>query len=910
MFAANKVINVVKSSLSRANQPRRQARKVQRYARKGLQNAQTRAFINAADHYSIPGNGPEKSSEAIEAIDGRDVIETDVVVIGGGSIGLSVQYHLLRQGVNATLVEADELSSGTTWHTAGMVWSINPSDVYVEMIDYTKKMIESLQTTTDEAIWTQNGGLFLANSPNRLEELQRLKVLGNHYGIHSHILHPNEIHDIHPIVDATTTLGGLYSPTDGTVDPTALTNAFRKEIRKLNGDIYTKEKVVDIIHHAEVSNGQPIKRVTGVITNKKIINASCVVNATGSWSNHIMGMVGESVPLRTIKHAYVTTETIDGMKGTFPNVRDLDLCIYLRTQGTAMSVGGYEEHPDFWKPAPDFHFGLFDLDFDTFEENYTNAIHRCPQLGDVGLQSTVCGPESFTPDHKPLVGFHPGVRGLFQACGLNSMGILLSGGIGEQCSNWITTGVPTLDMFSMDVTRFHAAERKHDGINAMTAEAYHKTYATHYKHDEPTTGRGKRTSPLYEALKQQGCFFEHRHGFERPGWFNTNNIDVPYNELLDGELTFGKTASYDAIHKECFAARTGCVVIDQSYLGKIIISGQDADECVAYLCTNNPTTKPDNAITYTTLCNDAGGVEADLTVLKYTEPLMSSTMSINNIHQWDEMSDGMYNTKYYFSTAGSQVQHDNEFIMRTLEKQFPDKDVVVSDLTDDFAVLSIQGPLSLTLLNRLVQDDIDIEFSTSTTAMIGDVPVRIFRLTFVGELGYELLVPRDKAVEVYESITRYGNELKKETRLPFMPAGYRAVSSLSAEKGYRHWHADVTNVDTPMEALLGFTVRPRLKSGCTNFSGGPALNQHMKDGLKKKLVAFSVDGHERFQGLETIKRNDRPVGLVKFTEYGHTIDKTLCYGYVAVPEDDASKLNKKWLQGGEWTIQDIPVDFY
>lgn len=857
-----------------------------------------------------------------------ELIDTDVLIIGGGATGLSIQYHLLKQGIDATLIESDDLSSGTTWHTAGMVWSLNASDVYVEMIDDTKKMIQELQTSTQESIWTQNGGMFLASQPSRAEELHRLKALGNYFGIVSHVITPNEVHDIHPIIDTDTVHAGLYSPTDGTVDPTALTTALRKSIQALQGTIITKESINEIEYHSLIEGGKSVKRVTGAITDNKKIKAKCVVNAAGAWSNSIMAMVGEEIPLRTIKHAYVTTETIPGMKSTFPNVRDLDLSIYLRTQGTAISVGGYEENPDFWKPVPNFHFGLFDLNFDTFEENYTNAIHRCPILSEVGIQSTVCGPESFTPDHRPLLGYHPGVRGMFQACGMNSMGILLSGGLGKQCSNWIVSGTPTLDLYGMDISRFHQRECHDAAIDDMTSEAYHKTYATHYKHDEPLAGRGKRKSPVHSLLAKKGCFFEYRHGYERPGWFSKDVLVNRYDDILDGELSFGTTQSHASIQQECWAARNGAVLIDQSYMGKLIISGKDADECVSYLCANDPTIKASNSITYTPLCNARGGVEADLTVLKFTEPLIMDFDSFAS-------SDGIDDAKYYFSTGGSTVTHDYEFIQKTLHERFPNKDFCIDNVSDDFAVLSLQGPTSGKIMEKLLGDNeslSNLEFSNSTTAdiLIHDdstqrqqklqsrcIPVRVFRLTFVGELGYELLVPARYAIKAYEAIERCGEQINKETSLPFLPAGYRAVMSLSAEKGYRHWHADLTNQDSPLEALIGFTVRPRLKRGCTNFHGGPALERQRNNGISKKLMAFSVDGKERFQGFETIKLNNKPVGLVKFTEYGHTIDQTIAYGYVDVDNlnnlNATNQVNHLSFQESslpEWSIQDIPVKLY
>lgn len=644
----------------------------------------------------------------------------------------------------------------------------------------------------------------------------------------------------------------------------------------------------------------------------KKIDTNIVVNACGVWGNAIAEMVGVKLPMCAFKHAYVVTEKIPGIHPGLPNVRDHDLSIYLKMQGEGLAIGGYETNPEIWDPVdPNFSFGLFDLDYDTFAQNLDGHLKRLPAIETAGIMSEVCGPEAFTPDHKPLVGPDPSVDGMFHACGFNSMGMMLGGGMSREIATWIIEHSPSLDLFAFDVNRYHqdtigckkwVIDRSH--------ESYAQTYNIIFPHDESLAGRNARKSPLHQTLLDKGCVYQQRHGFERPGWFDLSDKDVSvreydyygayvegawrigkdedikkhinyrYNDLIEGELTFNWPQSHDIVAEECKLVRTHVGIFDQSYFGKFYLEGPDSSKAVEWLCAAR-TDKPVGVITYTPLCNERGGVEADLTVTKLRENC------------------------YYFVAGGNTMTKDFAWINRhILQKGW---DVKLSDHTDDYAVISVQGPQSRILLESLITsghsfDNKDFPFSTAVELSIANVSLLCMRLTFVGELGYELHVPADHAEVVYHAIYQQQN-------VPVCNAGYRAMDSLSAEKGYRHWHADLSNRDTPMEAGIGFTVFPRLKRTNTDFLGRDALESQRAAGLRRKLICLTIDSSFPLHGMEPILRNGKVVGLVRSTAYGHCVGLTLAYGYVDYTDKDG-RITNRWLSEGTYiirTTKDVPA---
>ncbi|XP_064146685.1 sarcosine dehydrogenase, mitochondrial isoform X5 [Loxodonta africana] len=748
--------------------------------------------------------------------------EANVVVIGGGSLGCQTLYHLAKLGVSgAVLLERERLTSGTTWHTAGLLWQLRPSDVEVELLAHTRRVVShDLEEETGlHTGWIQNGGLFIASNRQRLDEYKRLMSV---------------------IENCPVT--GIQVRTDDF----------------------------------------GVRRVAAVETEHGSIQTPFVVNCAGVWAGAVGRMAGVKVPLVAMHHAYVVTERIEGIQN-MPNVRDHDASVYLRLQGDALSVGGYEANPIFWEEVSDkFAFGLFDLDWDVFTQHIEGAINRVPVLEKTGVKSTVCGPESFTPDHKPLLGEAPELRGFFLGCGFNSAGMMLGGGCGQELAHWIIHGRPEKDMYGYDIRRFHHSLTDHrHWIRERSHESYAKNYSVVFPHDEPLAGRNMRRGPLHEELLGQGCVFQERHGWERPGWFSPCGAapvlhydyygayghqvhqDYAYNRLLGDEYTFDFPPHHDTIKKECLACRGAAAMFDMSYFGKFYLVGQDARKAADWLFSAD-VSRPPGSTVYTCMLNHRGGTESDLTVSRLDpEP------------QAPPLAPAFEGDGYYLAVGGAVAQHNWSHITSVLQDQRFRCQLI--DSSEDLGMISIQGPASRAILQEVLDADLSNEafpFSTHKLVRAAGHLVRAMRLSFVGELGWELHVPRAACVPVYKAIMAVG------AKLGLVNAGYRAIDSLSIEKGYRHWHADLRPDDSPLEAGLAFTCK--LKSAVP-FLGREALEQQRASGLHRRLVCFTVDEKVPMFGLEAIWRNGHVVGHVRRADFGFTIDKTIAYGYIWDP---------------------------
>eukprot|EP00656_Telonema_subtile_P023001 TRINITY_DN2430_c0_g1_i14.p1 TRINITY_DN2430_c0_g1~~TRINITY_DN2430_c0_g1_i14.p1 ORF type:complete len:771 (-),score=170.25 TRINITY_DN2430_c0_g1_i14:295-2607(-) len=669
-------------------------------------------------------------------------------------------------------------------------------------------------------------------------------------------------------------------------------------------------------------------KIVAVITEcGQRVATNRVVNAAGCWAGDVAAKAGVApLPIVAMKHAMIVTDGVEGMHSGLPNVRDHDLSIYIKTQGDSMALGGYEKNPAFWADVDDnFSFGLFDLDFDTFQQNLEGHLVRCPASAEAGVKSTVCGPESFTPDHQPLLGPDPSLNGLWHCSGFNSMGMMLGGGVGAEMATWMLEGAPSKDLFSMDIARFHPDCTAHrDWVLRSSHESYAKTYAVVFPHDEHLAGRGVRKSPLYDQLLQAGCIFQGRHGFERPGWFSNQQgveaqeydwygayheqgevtgLDIPapslrtahqYKDMVEGECTFNWRASFDAVSREVHAARNGVAVFDQSYFGKFLLTGPDAAAAADWMATAPVGGREVGAVVYTALCNQRGGVQADLTIARDAQD------------------------QFYISSGGSTATQDSRWMRSVLHQQ--GLEACLTDVSDQFAIMSIQGPYSRELLQTMSTPEgsgllEELPFSHCGEVGFelekGAVPIRCMRLTFVGELGFELHVPSQLAGEVYSKLMSQGQTLEARLGVPVANAGYHCIDSLSAEKGYRHWHADLSNTDTPMEAGIGFVASNKIKNG-PDFLGREALAASKAAGLQRKLVCLTVDAQNPaatgewelpLNGNETIWRDDVCVGFVRSTAYGHTIGRSVAYGYASLaPDSDTPKITNQWLESGTWHI--------
>ncbi|XP_053551873.1 sarcosine dehydrogenase, mitochondrial [Bombina bombina] len=830
----------------------------------------------------------------------------DVVVIGGGSLGCQTTYHLVKMGMkNVVLLERDRLTSGTTWHTAGLLWQLRPSDVEVELLAHTHNVVSKdlEQETGLHTGWIQNGGLFIASNKQRLDEYKRLMSLGKVYGVESYVLSPAETKDLYPLMNVDDLYGTLYVPKDGTMDPAGTCTTLARASTARGAQVIENCPVTGI---QVKTDDFGVRRVVGVETEHGTVQTPCVVNCAGVWARKLGQLAGVNVPLVAMHHAYVVTERIEGIQN-MPNVRDHDASVYLRLQGDALSVGGYESNPIFWEEVSDkFAFGLFDLDWDVFMQHIQGAINRVPALEKTGIKSTVCGPESFTADHKPLLGESPEVRGFFLGCGFNSAGMMLGGGCGKELAHWIIHGRPEKDMYGYDIRRFHHSLTNHNRwMRERSHESYAKNYSVVFLYDEPMAGRNMRKDPLYEELLKQGCVFQERHGWERPGWFNPEgpapvldydyygaygmnpHQDYTYSRLLEKEYTFDFPPHHDVIKSECLMCRHRVAVFNMSYFGKFYLVGPDAKKAANWLFTAD-VNKPPGATVYTCMLNNHGGTESDLTVSSIAPGAAASVLA----PQFE--GDG-----YYLAIGGAVAQHNWSHINTVIQdEEFKCK---LIDCSEDLGMISIQGPASRSVLEEVLDEDLSNEafpFSTHKLVMAAGFKVRAIRLSFVGEMGWELHMPKEACVPVYQAVMKAG------AKNGIGNAGYRAIDSLSIEKGYRHWHADLRPDDSPLEAGLAFTCK--LKSS-TPFLGRPALEKQKAEGLRKRLVCFTINEKVPFFGLEAIWRNGKPVGHIRRADYGFAINKTIAYGYVRNP--DGGPVTLDFVRSGEYALERMGVTY-
>ncbi|KAM7092717.1 sarcosine dehydrogenase, mitochondrial isoform 4-T8 [Molossus nigricans] len=773
--------------------------------------------------------------------------------------------------------------------------------------------------------------------------------LGKAYGVESHVLSPAETKALYPLMNVDDLYGTLYVPHDGTMDPAGTCTTLSRAAAARGAQVIENCPVTGIRVRTDDFG---VRRVAAVETEHGSIQTPCVVNCAGVWADAVGRMAGVKVPLVAMHHAYVVTERIEGIQN-MPNVRDHDASVYLRLQGDALSVGGYEANPIFWEEVSDkFAFGLFDLDWDVFTQHIEGAVNRVPALEKTGIKSTVCGPESFTPDHKPLMGEAPEVRGFFLGCGFNSAGMMLGGGCGRELAHWIVHGRPEKDMYGYDIRRFHHSLTDHRRwIRERSHESYAKNYSVVFPHDEPLAGRNMRTDPLHEELLARGCVFQERHGWERPGWFNPGGTapvlhydyygaygnqahqGYAYNRLLADEYTFDFPPHHDVIKQECLACRGAAAVFDMSYFGKFYLVGVDASKAADWLFSADVSRPPETfpepllpgtelgapsergvtlgapresmsrqfkekeasfplllqgSTVYTCMLNPRGGTESDLTVSRLAPGPEASPLA-----------PAFEGDAFYLAVGGAVAQHNWSHITTVLQDQRFRCQLI--DSSEDLGMISIQGPASRAVLQEVLDADLSNEafpFSTHKLVRAAGHLVRAMRLSFVGELGWELHIPRPSCVPVYQAVMAVG------AKHGLVNAGYRAIDSLSIEKGYRHWHADLRPDDSPLEAGLAFTCKLR---SSTPFLGREALEKQRAEGLRRRLVCFTVDEKVPMFGLEAIWRDGQAVGHIRRADFGFTIDKTLAYGYVRDPSGGPVSLD--FVKSGSYSLERMGVTY-
>jgi sarcosine dehydrogenase len=775
-----------------------------------------------------------------------------VVIIGGGIIGCSTAYHLTKMGwQDVVLVEKGELTSGSTWHAAGLVGQLRSERNITRMLQYSVSLYEQLEQETDLATsWKKTGCLHLAATEERMLELKKGATTARSFGLEMHIISPQEAYDLCPIISLEGIIGAAFMPTDGQADPAGITQALARGARSRGATIYRNTLVTGF----EFGKN----RVSAVKTDKGDIQCEIVVNCTGMWGYQVGEMLGVNTPVVPFQHQYCVTGQIEGLPPNLPTIRDKDSLLYYKQEVGGLVMGGYERNGIPWAidgVANDFSSRLLDSDYDHFMQLAEPAMKRTPCLEKAGISRLINGPEAFTPDGDAILGPAPDLDNVFVAVGFNAFGIAAGGGAGRMMAEWIIDGEPSLDIWPLDIRRFGPHHRSRRYNVERTREIYGKHYTIHWPNEEHSSARGVRRSPLYYLLKQKGAVFGAKYGWERANWFAPAGVEPK------DELTFEIPNWFQHVGNEHKAAREKVVLIDQSSFNKFEIEGPGALEFLNRLAANN-IDKPVGSITYAQLCNLRGTVEGDITVARIGED------------------------KFLAVTGTAFGRHDSEWI----KKHMPtDGSVTFRDVTSAFAVINVIGPNSRKLLQKVTRDDISNEnfrFGKCKFITVGDAPAIILRITFVGELGYELHVAAEFAGHVYETLWEAGQDLG------IANAGYRAINSLRLEKGYVLWGSELTPEYTPYDAGLDFCVA--LNKG--DFFGRKALVKIKDEGPKWRLCIFSLDAEKpvMLRGGEPIIRNGNVAGVVTSGGYGYTVGKTIAYGYL--PVEDAG------YEGG-WQIE-------
>jgi 4-methylaminobutanoate oxidase (formaldehyde-forming) len=777
-----------------------------------------------------------------------------VIVVGGGIVGCSVAYHLARRGIEVLLLEKNRLTSGSTWHAAGLVGQLRTSANITRLLGYSVDLYARLEAETGAATgWKQNGGLRLACNEDRWIEVKRQATTARSFGLDMHLLTPSEAQDLWPIMQVDDLVGAAFLPTDGQANPSDITQALARGAR-MAGAKLVEDTAIDGIATA---NG----RVAGVRIGETTIACDKLVLCCGLWTAELARSVGVAVPLTAIHHQYVITDRIDGVTPGLPTLRDPDRLTYYKEEVGGLVMGGYEPNPIPWA-GPSTNrldaFQLHDDDWTHFEPTMALAVGRVPALETAGIKEMINGLESFTPDGNWIIGEAPELRGLFVGAGFNAFGIASAGGAGMALAEWVGDGEPPYDLWPVDLRRFGRNHADPSWVRTRTLEAYRKHYTIAWPAEEYISGRPLRRSPLFDRLAAAGACFGEKLGWERPNWF------AVLGESAEDRYSFHRPGWTDAVAREHRACREAAVVFDQTSFAKALLVGRDAERALSWLCAND-VTKPPGRVVYTQMLNRRGGIEADVTVTRLAAD------------------------RYYLVTGTGFATHDFDWINRNLPEG---ADATLVDVTSSTAVLAVMGPRARDILRTLTPDDLSnaaFPFATAREIALAGAPVLAIRITYVGELGWELHVPVEFAAAVHDALMHAGRPHG------LLNAGYRAIETLRLEKAYRAWGSDIGPDHTPLMAGLGWAVKLRTR---IPFLGRAALEK--PDPLPRLLAGFTLDDPGAvLLGRETILRNGEPVGWLTSGGFGHTIGKPIGYGYVRRPEG----IDPAWVSAGSYEIE-------
>jgi glycine cleavage system T protein len=765
--------------------------------------------------------------------------QAQVVIIGGGVGGCSIAYHLTKLGwKDVVILEKHELTSGSTWHSAGLVGQMRSDANLTRMMHYSTDLYRSLKAETgQDTSWREVGGIRLACSAERMEETKRLVGMARSFGVPMELISPKEAQDMFPLMSLDGVLGAAYTPNDGSIDPTGLTNALAIGAKNRGAKIFTNT----IVEKINLKNG----RVHEVVTDKGTIKTEIVVNASGMWGRETGKMVGLSLPVIPMAHLYIMTKPIEGVTSKFPNLRDPDLLVYWREEVGGLITGGYERQPATFGMngiPSDFKFQLLPPDWERFTPLMENSIRRVPAVENAEVKMLLNGPEGFTPDGEFLLG-PTTVKGFWVACAFCAHGLAGAGGMGKVMAEWIVDGSPEWDMWRLDVRRFGPNYNSLEYARVRTFETYTQYYDIHYPGEERMSKRNVRTSPTYSRLQNLGCAFGEKMGWERPNWFRK------YEELAThGHEPRGWSRHNwsRAIGHEHLMTRENAGLFDETSFNKFEVRGTGALAFLNHVCANEMD-QPIGSITYTQCLNKRGGIECDFTINRLAE------------------------NRFFIVTGTAFGQHDMSWLSLNMPE---DGTVTIEDVSSNYACLGMWGPKARTILEKVTMDDVSnngFPYMTSKKMNVGDVPVIASRVTYVGELGWEFYCPMEYGLRLWDTLWEAGQSEG------LVAGGYKAIDTLRLEKGYRYWSGEISPDYTPYEAGLGFAV----KLDKASFIGKEALVKQKAEGIKNKLCTITLhDDRTIVMGKEPIRVGDKLVGWVASGGFGYSVNKSIAYAYL------------------------------
>lgn len=785
-----------------------------------------------------------------------------VVVVGGGIVGCSIAYHLTRRGVtDVLLLEQGQLTGGTTWHAAGLVSQLKSSHSLTRLATYSARLFEDLEAETGQATgYRTPGSISVAADHERWEELLRGVSMASTVGVEIRRIEFDEALEFCPLLNVDDLVGALYIPHDGVTSPVDTTMALAKGAKQRGATIV--EGVA--VERLAVTDG----RIVGVHVERDgvqgYIEAETVVLAGGMWTRQLAATAGIKVPLQACEHFYIVTEPIGGVEHGMPTVRDPGNHTYFKEETGKIMAGFFEPRGKIWKLdgiPRDFCFGTLPEDWDHVGPIFERAIHRMPVLGETGLQLFFNGPEAFTPDGVYHLGESPEVDRCFIASGFNSVGIQSAGGVGWVIADWIVDGHPPMDLSAVDIRRTFGFQSDPAYLDARISESLGLLYAMHWPFRQYESARNIRLSPFHDRFAAAGAVFGEVAGWERPNWFATAGEHPVY------EYSYGKQNWFEASGRECHAVRNAVGLFDEASFAKWYVEGPDALAVLNWISGNQIDAAIGKAV-YTQWLNDRGGIEADLTVTR------------------------LGSDRFMVVTAAAAATRDRTLLRRACRG----RDVTITDATNDLPMLGLMGPHSRAVLAALTAADLSNEafpFGTSQHISVAGVEVLAIRITYVGELGWELYIPRDDAIAMYAAIVVAGSAHG------LVHAGYHALNTLRLESGYRHWGHDITDADTPLEAGLGFAVAWDKQGG---FRGREALLAQRDQPRSKRLIQFRLDDPDRLMYHdEPIYRNGELVGRTSSGMWSYAENAALAMGYLV--RDDGGPVDQTWLDGGSFEIE-------